>query len=357
MAVAAGGWVVTEGVFSSIACRGRVSDIEGGEEFSPMFRFRRMSKCHADPSFSFRVVMCPVALIGRVEIQHGSLSRTAKEINLSASDMVLVVGVASGCVELLAGDDRLSVSAGECVILDLSCAFECHVEEAALVVLALPRPVGGEANIPPLLHGSVIPPNWGEILIDHVRTTVSRSLLSPRERRTAIIKSSISYVYSFIAEISHSVSTPRLRRDDIVNVKIKNYLRAHVDQHEISVDSICKHLGVSRATLYRIFKPEGGVRKYIQSSRLEAVRRALLDPYDGRSIQKIAESCGFTDPSYFSHAFRRAYGCTARELRRLGSARATPVAGMGLCGADLFGIGDILTHMRTSRPAIPAHRR
>lgn len=81
-------------------------------------------------------------------------------------------------------------------------------------------------------------------------------------------------------------------------------------------------LNVSRTRLYAAFAGEGaaaeGVANAIRAARLARAHQRLTDPrHDRQSIAAIAHGCGFTDPSRFSHAFRRRYGHSARDLRAL----------------------------------------
>lgn len=83
-------------------------------------------------------------------------------------------------------------------------------------------------------------------------------------------------------------------------------------------ETLCKTLGVSRSRLYRIFEPLGGVASYIRKQRLQRARDALCNIEDRRSISRIAEQWGFVDASAFSRAFRHEFGISPKEARDLG---------------------------------------
>jgi len=74
---------------------------------------------------------------------------------------------------------------------------------------------------------------------------------------------------------------------------------------------------MSRATLYRLFEPVGGVAEFIRIRRLEAAMRLLVAPQAcAVSIAEIAFGCGFKSLSSFSKAFRSHFGLSAREVRQ-----------------------------------------
>ena len=72
---------------------------------------------------------------------------------------------------------------------------------------------------------------------------------------------------------------------------------------------------VSRATLYRLFEPEGGVMHFVQGERLGAVRDALADPLETRTLGRLAETFGFGSPSQLSRSFRNRYGVPPQAWR------------------------------------------
>jgi len=87
--------------------------------------------------------------------------------------------------------------------------------------------------------------------------------------------------------------------------KAMKYINDNIKCIELSCGKICKDIGVSRATLYRIFKPYGGVKCYIKNHRIALAENRLLNNSRHESIGKIADDCGFSSIQSFSHSFRR----------------------------------------------------
>ena len=60
---------------------------------------------------------------------------------------------------------------------------------------------------------------------------------------------------------------------------------------------------------------------FLRSERLRVAARLLTDPRQaGRTVEQIGYAAGFEDPTTFTRAFRRAYGCAPREWRAAGGA-------------------------------------
>jgi AraC-like DNA-binding protein len=99
-------------------------------------------------------------------------------------------------------------------------------------------------------------------------------------------------------------------------------VRRHIDEHlrspGLSAESITRDLGLSRARLYRVFEPLGGVATYIRKRRLRRCLKDLADPaLRHRRISDIAWDWGFPDQASFSRGFRAEFGTTPREARGL----------------------------------------
>lgn len=97
-----------------------------------------------------------------------------------------------------------------------------------------------------------------------------------------------------------------------------SFIDKHLRDPALGVDNLCRQFRCSRATLYRLFKPLGGVREHIQRRRLMACFRAIATQ-GHRRIFDIALDFGFVSPSHFSNLFRDYFGMTPREARDAGS--------------------------------------
>lgn len=113
------------------------------------------------------------------------------------------------------------------------------------------------------------------------------------------------------------------------------YIDKHLGNPNLGVDDICRHLRLSRATLYRLFSSHGGVHEHIRRRRLAACFKAIISPeHRHRGIFDIALGLGFSAHSHFSSLFRRHFGVTPRELREAAQTGIGPLMSFPLHGGD-----------------------
>ncbi len=102
---------------------------------------------------------------------------------------------------------------------------------------------------------------------------------------------------------------------------------ARLDDRDLAPEDIAAALGISRATLYRLFAPLGGVMAYVQEQRFLALRDALADPLERRSLTRLAGAHGIGSSAHLSRGFRARYGAAPRDWAA--ARRAEAVARQG----------------------------
>lgn len=95
----------------------------------------------------------------------------------------------------------------------------------------------------------------------------------------------------------------------------KTIVRTNLSRPDLSPEFLAGQMQVSRATLYRLFEPEGGVMHFVQGERLAAVRDALADPMETRTLSRLAEVFALGSASQLSRSFRNRYGVSPQAWR------------------------------------------
>ncbi|MEL7113396.1 MAG: hypothetical protein AAGK93_10740, partial [Pseudomonadota bacterium] len=86
---------------------------------------------------------------------------------------------------------------------------------------------------------------------------------------------------------------------------------------------------LSRATLYRMFEPLGGVRNYLMYRRAVAALFDLAEAKAERgSVLRVCERWNFSPPANFNRSIQRLFGNSPRALigKRTSGTSATPTS-------------------------------
>lgn len=96
---------------------------------------------------------------------------------------------------------------------------------------------------------------------------------------------------------------------------ICGFIERNLVDLQLSTTAILKQFGVSRATLFRMFEMDGGVRNYINHRRLfRAVHQISINPLTRGEISKASNQWGFSSDANFNRAVRRAFGTRPGSL-------------------------------------------
>lgn len=208
------------------------------------------------------------------------------------------------------------VPAGAISFNDLSQPYRrSRVPETDSLILILPR--SSVVSVLPdedALHGLIMRGGAGWLLADHLRSLVAHSHAITTVDAAHIAQATLHMVaacarpsFDAVAQASAPLRAARLRA-------AKQFVRKHLSK-PLRIDEMAKELGTSRSQLYRLFEPEGGVARYLASQRLAAVRSALEDPLERRTISEIGAAFGFESSAVLSHSFRKVYGQSPRDYR------------------------------------------
>ena len=101
-----------------------------------------------------------------------------------------------------------------------------------------------------------------------------------------------------------------------LRARVQAYVRTHLRDPDLTPERIAAANNLSVRALYKLYETLGlSLEQDIIEQRLRGARADLLAPRRRHaSIAALARAWGFTNPSFFSSRFRRAYGVTPRQL-------------------------------------------
>ena len=97
----------------------------------------------------------------------------------------------------------------------------------------------------------------------------------------------------------------------------KTYIDKHLTNIELNINNLCNEFQTPPRQLARAFSQNGQtVSRYIWKSRLERSREDILKSIN-ISITEIAFKWGFNHSTHFSNAYKKYYGESPSDTRRM----------------------------------------
>jgi signal transduction histidine kinase/DNA-binding response OmpR family regulator len=120
----------------------------------------------------------------------------------------------------------------------------------------------------------------------------------------------------FTGELPANLKTQTIGKPDrkFIN-EFSALVESNLSNENLTVDIICKQIGISRVQLYRKIKALLGinVNDYILNTRLQKAKYLLKN--ETCTIGEVASKTGFSSSAYFSSVFKTKVGVTPKEYR------------------------------------------
>ncbi|MEP1209905.1 MAG: AraC family transcriptional regulator [Rhizobiaceae bacterium] len=165
-----------------------------------------------------------------------------------------------------------------------------------------------------------------DIVVLRADTPINRvanaTISSLEEVLTSQPHSDMSQLSNIARELTYNILISNLENvhkssHELIRKRAQNFILHNLDQPDLDVSSIADHVNASRATLYRAFQSEGGVRESVNNIRLNAARQMLhSNPPIRGLVVNVAFSCGFRSPNQFNRAFKEKFQLTPSEFNQ-----------------------------------------
>ncbi len=255
-------------------------------------------------------------IFSQLEADAFAVRRTRTQI-ANGEHLVFIHRYVDGYLRGRIGDLNIDREPGYIYVLDQASDVECVQRPAVMQNIIIPKSLlGYSANT----HPPLISFNAGEGL-GRAMNALFDELFDDLLNENAVEHETFNHLIACIKfGLGTAPADANMRSQVRLAIKqaISSYVEQNLDQWDLSVQSILKNFGVSRASLYRMFEDRGGVRQFISDRRL---LRAVLDISKGPllrgKIAAAAEKWGFSSGANFNRAIRREFGVTPGSLINL----------------------------------------
>jgi AraC-like DNA-binding protein len=225
--------------------------------------------------------------------------------------------------------ERLLMAPDRVAFHDFSLPYTGHCEDSANLGIVIPRHLVKAHDHIRARHpmfGWSLNSAKGQMLALAIHALFQQVAAARAEDAPALSAGFVGLVNGLLASEPDAEESARVL--DATARAMKAYLRANLNRPGIGADDLCRHFRCSRATVYRLFVSEGGVRNFTVEQRLRKCFVALTEGGPGKApkVRAIAEAWGFDDAAHFSRRFSRTFGIAPSEVRALHRMAATDSA-------------------------------
>lgn len=257
---------------------------------------------------------------------HFVYSRDQRKVAALGLDVILVQVIEKGGDLRFAGAEGVPGRPGDVCVVDMMRTFRSETSDCTNLNLALPR------NLLPLsaqeldgLHGVVLPGHTvaGQMMAQHIRLLWGLASGLSADEIPVVTRATLELLTALSAPYRGS-GGPDGHLHSVQLMRVRRHIEARLGDGGLGPARLCRDFGLSRASLYRLFTPLGGVSDYIRERRLQQAFTQLADPaLRHKTMGQVAQDNGFTGWAVFARAFRSRFQMTPGEVRELGPEAVT----------------------------------
>jgi AraC-like DNA-binding protein len=209
----------------------------------------------------------------------------------------------------------VAIEPGRPIIMDLARSFDTLQGAGRSVQAFMPRKAI-EKLLPKAddVHATLLQGAAAGILVDHLRSLARRLTDLPVEDAPAIARSTMHLVAASLDGTGDSAEVARPAIEEALMRQAMRLVDDRLLDHRLDTAGLASALRISRATLYRLFEPQGGVAKCIKVRRLTRIRDLLSVACPRPSLANVAADYGFSSGAHLSRAYREHFGQCPSEV-------------------------------------------
>lgn len=269
----------------------------------------------ADGTSLWRGIDCG-ALAGARFATGSQLIKRGKRQALTPNGALVILNLTSGTVALEHQARSFVQRPGFLTIIDLAQPFKASYQDAVGEMVFVPRESLGFSHSdridPALISTQSL---QGKMLTSELHLFFELS--NPRPQHVSYQSDTLLHLVNSVLSSHRNPSSDRVEWWRARNALIRNHIEENLGDLSLLPAQICNLFNLSRATLYRMFETDGGVRRYIQDRRLYAAVWDLAEGgiHRGR-LTEVAEKWGFSSNANFNRAVKNVFGMPPGALFR-----------------------------------------
>lgn len=222
--------------------------------------------------------------------------------------------------DLIGGTDesRTRVGPGETLLLDTCRPMDCGARNVSLITVSLAREAvraaaGGSLDD---LHGRTIGSRDGTLLAALLRALAEQAPLLKPGAQPAATRALVDLFSVATNPLGTGARSDFYRLEYARREAVQRLIEARLGDRDFGVPDIVREVGISRASLYRLFEAQGGVAHFIQLRRLQHLRDRLDSrEFDSQPLATLAPQSGFSGESHASRLFKKVFGISPGAYR------------------------------------------
>ncbi|MCC5848288.1 MAG: helix-turn-helix domain-containing protein [Verrucomicrobia bacterium] len=262
-------------------------------------------------------------LVARLDSETARYIRPRERIIQDGMDILMIQFFLEGEVLFRTGKESNRGKPGDLIVFDFARPLDNINTRFRHLSLLAPRD-RLEAHVPGIAryHGRPLPRDLPgvNILREHLLTLHNSASGLPENLAAPLSDATFSLVAAAFSQapgISRGLGDPTSVSAGICLIpRIRRHILDNLGRNDLSPLAIAQHFGISKAQLYRVMEPVGGVAAFIRHQRLRACRRDLHNSaFRHLRIAEIAYKHGFTNIASFNRQFRQEFGCAPGDAR------------------------------------------
>ncbi|UTW50226.1 helix-turn-helix domain-containing protein [bacterium SCSIO 12827] len=261
-------------------------------------------------------------MFSRCETKAQRFERDSLRASKDGLDHFLIQTHLKGGQEVRRGRHHSEAAVGDLLIIDLAERHMAETSDFSHLTLVVPRPLLAPYLRRPdsqqcrVLKG--IDPLTA-MAVNHLKMLFSMSDGLTEESAALSVEPTLALMASALNGSADDVENAAAAAAASLLHRTKTEIERNLASPDLSVSTLCSAVGLSRAGLYRLFAPYGGVRAYIQDRRLRRAAADLVSPSQQQKyVYDIAFNWGFASEAHFSRAFKARFGMSPKDARDLG---------------------------------------